>query len=68
MPYSPDEWIESFQIFKKYGATQGLAAASHDEVFAGPDDINIISAEDRERLEKLGWNESTYGSGYQTFV
>lgn len=68
MPRKSSEWIESFQIFEKYGCTDGIAAAEHDEVFAGPDDISIISDEDRVRLEALGWNESAYGSGYQTFI
>lgn len=68
MAKSADEWIESFQIFKKYGDNEGLAGASHDEVFAGPSDISVISKEDRARLQELGWNESEYDCGFQTFV
>lgn len=67
MPRSADEWIESFEIFKKYEATGGLEAAKHDEVFAGPNP-NVISSEDLVRLEKLGWNESEYGEGFQAFI
>jgi hypothetical protein len=66
MPRSADEWIESFEIFKKYEANDGLGAAGHDEVFAGPDP-ELVSSEDRTRLEQLGWNESEYG-GFQAFV
>lgn len=68
MPRNADQWIESFQIFKKYGDNQGLAHAAHDEVFAGPGDTSVISVEDKQRLEELGWNESQYGEGYQAFV
>lgn len=68
MPRNADQWIESFQIFKKYGDNQGLAHADHDEVFAGPADTSVISAEDKQRLEELGWSESQYGEGYQAFV
>jgi hypothetical protein len=67
MPRSTDEWIESFEIFKKYNATGGLEAAEHDEVFAGPNP-NVVSSEDLVRLEQLGWNESEYGEGFQAFV
>lgn len=54
MPRTSKEWIESFQIFEKYEATDGLIGAAHDEVWAGPDPVKV-SAEDVERLEKLGW-------------
>lgn len=67
MPRSTDEWIESFEIFKKYEANDGLAGAEHDEVFAGPDP-EVVSVEDTKRLEELGWNESEYGGGFQAFV
>jgi len=54
MPRKPSEWIESFQIFEKYGCPEGLIAAEHDEVYAGPDP-ELIAPEDRARLEELGW-------------
>jgi hypothetical protein len=67
MPRSTDEWIESFEIFKKYGDTDGLSAAEHDEVYAGPDS-NVVSSDDLKRLDELGWRESEYGEGFHTFV
>ena len=29
--------------------------AEHDQLWAGPPDAGTVSAEDRERLEELGW-------------
>ena len=66
MPRSTDEWIESFEIFKKYKDEEGLSAANHDEVFGGPNP-EVVSTEDIKRLNELGWNESDY-SGFQAFV
>lgn len=67
MPRSADEWIESFEIFKKYEATGGLEAVEHDEVYAGPDP-KVVSPEDLKRLDELGWHESEYGEGFHAFV
>lgn len=67
MPFHVDEWIESFEIFKKYGVESGLTGATHDEVFAGPGDTSSLAETDIARLKELGWHKSEYG-GFQTFV
>lgn len=59
MPRKPSEWIESFQIFEKYPC-YGLDAAEHDEVYGGPKP-EVVTPEDRKRLEELGWSD--YGTG-----
>lgn len=48
-------WAESFGIFAKYQPdTYADIAAEHDEFWAGPN-ASMVSAEDRKRLEELGW-------------
>lgn len=60
MPIKADDWIESFEIFKKYpdGETS-IIGAEHDLVYAGPSPA-VVSPEDWARLEKLGWNPSDF--------
>lgn len=58
-------WIESFQIFAKYGDWQEVAA-EHDIVYAGPNPAEMKS-DDIARLTELGWLESEYGC-WERFV
>lgn len=50
------EFAEAFTIFAKYGDEEYSTQADHEEIFAGPNPT-IVSAEDRARLEELGWME-----------
>jgi len=47
---------EAFEIFMKYNPDQLLEGAEHDVVY-GPteDDLDGLTNEDKERLDKLGW-------------
>lgn len=60
MVRSSKQWIESFEIFEKYGYNEGLIA-EHDEVWAGPNP-EIVSQEDTARLVALGWEVSDTGN------
>ena len=48
------EFAEAFTIFAKYGDGLRSTQAGHDEIFSGPY-LEIVSVEDRARLEELGW-------------
>lgn len=50
-------WAAAFTIFAKYSGKDGhidSTAAEHDAVYAGPDP-EIVSAEDKLALLRLGW-------------
>lgn len=49
-----------FEIFDKYEGYQEVAA-EHDRIFAGPDP-EIVSDEDKETLEEIGWHVDEYDS------
>jgi hypothetical protein len=64
------EWIEALTIFAKY-APEGLDAhpwpsCEHDEMWMGPNP-EIVSDEDKARLEKLRWIASDTGN-FHRFV
>lgn len=67
MPDTSREWAESFEIFDKYeDGKEGIHQTRHDEMEAGPDPVNV-SAEDKARLEELGWHD--YGrNSFHTFT
>lgn len=44
--------ITGLQILAKY---EDSMCAEHDRIYAGPDDGNDVSPEDKERLESLDW-------------
>lgn len=51
-------WAEAFTIFEKYEPGKYAEIASeHDVIYAGADPASM-SAEDRARLDELGWSES----------
>ncbi len=53
--------MEAFMIFAKYpNEYHDISRAEHDEIWAGPDP-EVVSTEDKLRLEELGWND--YGDG-----
>jgi hypothetical protein len=59
------EWIESLAIFAKY-SPEGLngkewAICEHDEMWMGPNP-DIVSDEDKARLEELRWSASDTGN------
>jgi hypothetical protein len=60
MPRKTSEWIESFEIFAKYGYDGGLIA-EHDEVWGGPNP-ETVSEEDVARLDQLGWSVADTGN------
>lgn len=51
-----DDYIEAFRIFAKYPGSPHGMSARHKEVYAGPNPRDV-SAEDKKRLEELGWND-----------
>ena len=63
MTYS--EYIESITIFAKYSSA-GLDShadvyCEHDEMWMGPNS-ELVSDEDKARLEELGWTVESEGS------
>ena len=48
------EFAEAFTIFARYDDKAYSVQPAHDEIFAGPNP-DVVSAEDRARLEELGW-------------
>lgn len=57
-------------IFATYADRDQCAvdvAAEHDVIYAGPS-AGIVSAEDRRRLEELGWHLESDGEGFALFV
>jgi hypothetical protein len=59
-------WAEAFEIFYRYDqSADGHVASEHDRIFAGPDP-DLVTREDRKRLEELGWTASAeYGCFYK---
>ena len=51
--------IEALQIFLKYGDVNWPTHCEHDEMWITNVDVEAITAEDRARLEELGfdWDE-----------
>lgn len=62
---SYEGWAEVFMIFSKYLANAQVVC-EHDQIWAGPE-ADQVSAEDRKRLEALGWDPSNEG-GFTRFV
>lgn len=62
------EYAEAMTIFAKYApdATWTLHPA-HDELHASCD-YEAVQGEDRERLEALGWFESSEDAGWMIFT
>lgn len=66
--YTVAGWVEAFQIFAKY-IPEGEwldVAAEHDEIFAGPNP-EVVTPEDKARLEELGWGDYE-DSSFKRFV
>lgn len=61
-------FAEAFSIFAKYGDGLYRVCAEHDEIFAGPDDVRLVSQEDTERLAFLGWKPAEDVGGFRTFT
>lgn len=59
--------IEAFTIFSKYSLRHQEIAAEHNELFAGPES-EIVSVEDRQRLEELGWYPDKFETGFRATV
>lgn len=52
------KWLnfyEGIKILDKYVGDQSGVHAEHDQFWAGPNDPDVVSAEDQERLKELGW-------------
>jgi hypothetical protein len=48
------DYAEAFTIFAKYGDGEWATNPGHDEIWSGPNP-EIVSDEDKKRLEELGW-------------
>lgn len=59
-----DRWAEAFAVFARYEC-RGISC-EHDEIWAGPE-AEEVTAEDRLRLEELGWTPSEAG-GFHRYV
>lgn len=57
---------KALDIFAKYEHRPWLSA-EHDELFAGPDP-SVVSAEDIEALDQLGWSVSSEPDMFRLFV
>jgi hypothetical protein len=50
------ELVEAFEIFMKYNPDQWLGGANWDEIYGpGVDDLDLLTEEDKKRLDELGW-------------
>lgn len=59
---------EGLQILLKYaGNDQYCIAAEHDEIWAGNDEWSL-SAEDKARMEELGWSCLEEGMGWHAWI
>jgi hypothetical protein len=61
-----ETWIEAFGIFARYTHIPHVAV-EHDIIYAGSDP-DLVSTEDRERLEQLGWFPAGQFGCFQKFV
>lgn len=63
-------YAEAFLIFAKYAGSVKWQnfSAEHDEVWSGPEDASVVSAEDLARLEELGWYVDEEYGGFRAFV
>lgn len=61
------ELAEAFAIFTRCDPDGADVSAGHDEMWAGPDPSKV-SAEDKARLEVLGWHDYGDGNGFHTFI
>jgi hypothetical protein len=53
--------VEGLNILVKYEGSEMYA--EHDQIYAGPEDANDVSASDTKRLKKLHWFvDSEFGS------
>ena len=59
--------IEALMIFSKYDSNEGITAAEHDMIYAGPPTANVRS-EDIIRLGELGWHVDESEEGFYAFV
>lgn len=67
---NPLGYAEAFLIMSKYGGSEtgyGLTA-EHDEMWAGPADTSVVSADDLARLQELGWTPDEEYGGFHRFV
>ncbi len=58
--------IEGLMILSKYDGAS--LASEHDIIYAGPDNVDLVSPEDRSRLEKLSWFVSDDVDSWAHFV
>ncbi|MCH7604974.1 hypothetical protein IID24_03230 [Patescibacteria group bacterium] len=61
--------IEGLQILTSYSDAVDTAA-EHDEFFAGfPNDWEVVTKVDLEKLDKLGWFKTEeFGEGFRIFT
>lgn len=57
------EWSVAFAIMAKYEDKYGNISAEHDVVYAGPSP-EIVTQEDIDALEELGWHISDFDCFY----
>ncbi len=61
--------IEGLQIFAKHcNPEKSYICAEHDEIFAGQDTKDSLTAEDTARLLELGWDYDDSYDSWQAFT
>ncbi len=61
-----DQLIEALQIFRKYGNPSYPTHCEHDVMYVMIN-YDAVSDGDKEKLEELGFMESSEGEGFQSF-
>jgi hypothetical protein len=59
---------EGLMILTGYDSAGSGVCAEHDQLWAGPDDADVVSADDRAALERLGWHVDSRACRWSFYV
>lgn len=62
-----DDLIEALQIFRKYGNPKYPTWCEHDVLNVCDIDMELITTEDQERLDALGFVHDSESESYKSF-
>jgi hypothetical protein len=62
------ELIEGLQIFLKYGDAEWPTHCEHDELWICNVDAEVITQEDRDRLNELGFEYDEDDGSYKSYA